>query len=552
MLGGPDAAAYAAELPGSLLLKDVRIAWGGRARCSQSLRQERHNVLYRHGDDGRIVISLHRAPEASDEVSGEGTRFDPLRPLASVATLDTSSLPDLFDRGLGQELDRAEVVAAGHAPLGEGPSAPSKLPDLQSARTVMTVDARGSLLVPGGLCHPHVHLDKCFLLSRCGIHDGTFEEALKRTGEAKRDFTFEDLVERGRRLIASSLSHGVTAMRAHVEVDPTVSLTCLRAGLHLKDEFASRCTISLVAFAQDPLFPLDDSKRNSIQDLLRQAAIEPGVDAVGSAPYIEPRSSDSDGVKGQVEMQRRNIDLVFDLARRNGKDVDFHLDYDLDAPSPDRPSLIPYVLDRALALPSWTVAAGRRRRITLGHCTKLSVFSDDDLDDLVRRLRALSSRQTAAEDEEANADADADAVHFGRSERYAVRSRATMPALDLVSSSGGAINVSMGVNNVANLFTPQGDADPLALLPMMVAVWQKATPTDCQTLLDMVATNARTAAGCDRLDPDATWGAEALLDATILDGCASVQDAALAPPFGRITIKHGKVVARRSVDSWTT
>ena len=27
-------------------------------------------------------------------------------------------------------------------------------------------------------------------------------------------------------------------------------------------------------------------------------------------------------------------------------------------------------------------------------------------------------------------------------------------------------------SNVANLFTPQGDGDPLALLPMVVGLWQ--------------------------------------------------------------------------------
>lgn len=35
------------------------------------------------------------------------------------------------------------------------------------------IDARGhGLLVPRGLVHAHVHLDKCYLLDRCQIKDG--------------------------------------------------------------------------------------------------------------------------------------------------------------------------------------------------------------------------------------------------------------------------------------------------------------------------------------------------------------------------------------------
>lgn len=34
------------------------------------------------------------------------------------------------------------------------------------------LDAKGNLLLPGGLVHPHVHLDKCYLLDRCHVEDG--------------------------------------------------------------------------------------------------------------------------------------------------------------------------------------------------------------------------------------------------------------------------------------------------------------------------------------------------------------------------------------------
>lgn len=57
------------------------------------------------------------------------------------------------------------------------------------------------------------------------------------TNFSKQDYTKQDLLERGRRLILESVQAGVTSMRAHVEVDKLVGMKCLDAGLALKKEF---------------------------------------------------------------------------------------------------------------------------------------------------------------------------------------------------------------------------------------------------------------------------------------------------------------------------
>ncbi|KAL8879694.1 MAG: hypothetical protein Q9192_008181, partial [Flavoplaca navasiana] len=116
----------------------------------------------------------------------------------------------------------------------------------------------GAFLLPS-LCHPHVHLDKCFLLSDpkysdLSIRKGDFAEALALTSKAKARFTPEDLLRRGRWLIEESIAAGVTCMRAFVEVDATVRFKCLDAGLSLKQQYRDACFIQICVFAQDPLF----------------------------------------------------------------------------------------------------------------------------------------------------------------------------------------------------------------------------------------------------------------------------------------------------------
>ncbi|EST06995.1 hypothetical protein PSEUBRA_003625 [Kalmanozyma brasiliensis GHG001] len=420
------------------------------------------------------------------------------------------------------------------------PTLPYTQPHTNSA-----FDARGSLAIPGGLCHPHIHLDKAYLLDRCTLSTGTFDEALSSTADAKAKFTPDDVRQRMRRLVASSVSHGVTTMRAFVEVDPTVGLMCLEAAVEVKKEYETSCEVQIVAFAQDAVFyPDDEEKQREMQALMEQAASREEVDVVGSAPYVEALSKtdaqlpERERKVKQKGQQAKNIDWIFDLAKRHGKHVDFHLDYDLDPPGPveeGEQSMIPYVVSVSRSH-LWDHRSGHKRSITLGHCTKLSCFTEQDLAHLASCFGSSTGPPISFV-----SLPPSDLYMQGRTQPYATRSRATLPLLSLASRPDlrEHTNWAMGVNNVCNLFTPQGDADPLALLPTMVGVWQSAKPEDCEVLLGSVSTRARIAAGLDEM-----WR-----DLTVIDGTVSVQGLVCAPSFGRLTIKNGRLVGRRRVVS---
>jgi hypothetical protein len=84
-------------------------------------------------------------------------------------------------------------------------------------------------------------------------------------------------MERGRALIEESINFGATHMRAFVEVDRSVEMKCLDAGLALKEEFQRRCYIQICIFAQDPIFSYDDGGEAMIK-LLEAAVAKPGVE----------------------------------------------------------------------------------------------------------------------------------------------------------------------------------------------------------------------------------------------------------------------------------
>ncbi len=74
-----------------------------------------------------------------------------------------------------------------------------------------------------------------------------FTEAMKVTARAKQEFRYDtdDLLRRGRRLIRESIECGVTSMRAHIEVDSIVGLSCLTTAVKLRNEFKTTCNVQI-------------------------------------------------------------------------------------------------------------------------------------------------------------------------------------------------------------------------------------------------------------------------------------------------------------------
>ena len=224
------------------------------------------------------------------------------------------------------------------------------------------LNGHNCLLAPS-LCHPHIHLDKCFLLndpkySDLVIEDGDFAEALSLTSQAKSRFDHDDLLRRGGWLIEESISAGVTCIRAFVEVDATVQFKCLDAGLMLRDRYRQACHIQICVFAQDPLFSGGNAAEN--QRLIEEAVQREGVEAVGSTPYVEADEARA----------RDNIEWVIGRAKLYRKHLDLHLDYHLDA---SQDPMVDFVTGRLHDM-RWT-SSTNHQTIVLGHCTRLTKFT---------------------------------------------------------------------------------------------------------------------------------------------------------------------------------
>ena len=337
------------------------------------------------------------------------------------------------------------------------------------------VDARERFLTPS-LCHPHIHLDKCFLLSDSKYFDleivkGDFAEALELTAKAKSRFEEVDLMRRGRWLITESIVAGVTSMRAFVEVDATVRFKCLEAGLKLKKEFRDRCEIQICVFAQDPI--MTPGKNSEGRKLIEEAMSMKGVDVIGSTPYVE----------GDDNKMRENIDWAVSAALKYGKHLDFHLDYNLNT---SQAALTDYAV-KILKAQHWN-AHTRDKTIVLGHCTRLTLFTAEQWRQLRTHISDLPLSFVGLP--------TSDIFIMGKpsdEEGGGQRVRGTLQIPSMIQKYN--LQGSIGINNVGNAFTPHGSCDPMGIASMGVGLYQAGTKRDTELLFECVSTRARAAIG---------------------------------------------------------
>ncbi|KAI4163799.1 MAG: hypothetical protein LQ342_002572 [Letrouitia transgressa] len=385
------------------------------------------------------------------------------------------------------------------------------------------------LLAPS-LCHPHIHLDKCFLLSDprysdLAITSGTFTEALELTSKAKARFEAEDLLRRGRWLVEESVTAGVTCMRAFVEVDVLVRFMCLEAGLKLKREFQRVCNIQICVFAQDPVFSGRDGPEN--RRLVEEAVKWEGVDVLGCTPYVEQFS----------HFVHANVDWAIYIAIKFQKHLDIHLDYNLD---PEAIPVVDYAVD-SLQKQSWKAQAPSKT-IVFGHCTRLTLFTSAQWESLRSTIADLPVSFVGLP--------TSDLFMMGKpgeTEGGGQRYRGTLQIPQMIQRYD--FKGTIGINNVGNAFTPQGSCDPLSVASLGVGVYQAGTKQDAELLYKCVSKNAKNAIGSRTAGLEVKPGDQADF---ILFGPAgndslgirprkALHEIVYDPPRQRITIYQGRI-----------
>jgi cytosine deaminase len=302
----------------------------------------------------------------------------------------------------------------------------------------------GARLVVPGMVETHIHLDKSCILERCPIEEGTVAEAVRTTAAAKRNFTIEDVYDRGARTLERCIAHGAMRMRSHIELDPGIGMIGFEAIEQLARDYAWAMDMELCVFPQEGLTNNPGTEALLVEGLRR------GARAIGAAPYF-----DSD--------PRGQIDRIFEIAR----DFDAEIDMHLDLAETTQGMQIEYVCRK-------TEEFGLAGRVTVGHVTQLSLLRPDRFGDIAGRLARAGVAVTILP--------STDLFLMGRSHDHAVP-RGVAPAEPLRKAG---VTCSISTNNVLNPFTPYGDGSLIRMANLYANVCHVSRPADLAGCLDMI------------------------------------------------------------------
>lgn len=360
------------------------------------------------------------------------------------------------------------------------------------------IDAKGQLMLPP-LVETHIHLDKACIFSQCQLHEGTLSEAIEQTTKAKFTFTYEDVYNRGKKVIEKAIKQGTSYMRTHIEIDPVIGLIGFNAIKQLKHDYAWAITVELCVFPQEGLH------NNPGTFELLEEALEFGADVLGGCPYTD-------------SMPEKQIETLFELAAKHNVDLDFHLDFDLDSST----MLLPYVIDT-------TIKYNYQQRVTVGHATKLSTLSPDKLQIIAKKMAHASVNLTVLP--------STDLFLMGREFDHSIP-RGVAPLMPLTSSG---VNCSISSNNIENPFTPYGDCSQVRQSNLYANIAQLATTKELEQCLKWVSSDSAKLMRIEQYGLEINNNADAIFFP--VNNRAEIVATIQSPSMG---IKKGKLTFSRS------
>jgi cytosine deaminase len=351
------------------------------------------------------------------------------------------------------------------------------------------LDLDGALLLPA-FVEGHIHLDKTHWGAPRLAHipGDSVRERIAIEREARHRVALP-VAARAAALIRTLIANGTTRARSHVDIDGDVKLKNLEAVLEARETYRDYIDIQLVAFPQSGVM-----REPGAKDLLA-AALEAGADLIGG---LDPHGFDGD-VDGQ-------LDVVFGLAERYGKDVDIHLHDGGETGA----SELRAIADRAEAI-------GMQGRVAVSHAFALGALSPDVFETTAARLaRAGVSIMTASSP------------------------GVPVPPLKRLRERG--VRVFAGSDNIRDCWSPFGNGDMLDRAALLAQRQQLVSDADLELAFAAATREADEALG----DPQRGLNVGAVAD-LVAAASASVADAVVDRPVRAWVFRGGRVVAKDGI-----
>jgi len=363
------------------------------------------------------------------------------------------------------------------------------LPPASAEPSDPCIDVEGRLVLPA-FVEGHVHLDKTHWGAPRVPHvEGRSVRERIAAERVARHRVALPIEARASALVRTLIANGSTRARSHVDIDNDVGLANLEAVLKVREVYRDWIDIQLVAFPQSGVIT-----EHGAPDLLA-AALRAGADLVGG---LDPAGFDGNA-KGQ-------LDIVFGLAERFGKGIDFHLH---DGGETGAAEL------REIA--QRTIAAGMQGRVAVSHAFALGTIEprlfEETAEGLARAEVAIMTSCPPA---------------------------APVPPVKALRERG--VTVFGGSDNIRDCWSPFGNGDMLDRAALIAARHEMFTNNELEDVLALVTQEADKALG----NPRRGLHIGAVADLVVVES-ASVADAVIDRPTRWLVLRAGRVGVERGV-----
>lgn len=312
----------------------------------------------------RPVRSLLKFPLSGEFLETRMPRpFLDALPPSGLAVLRNARIPAAFltggvPEGLPVDADNAVLI---DLRLVDGRIAGIGSITAEASGEATAIDLQGRHVWPL-LVDVHAHLDKGHIGHRTRNVDGTFMGARDATATDRAAYwDHADLVRRMTFGLQCAESHGVTAIRTHIDSHEGQGATSWKAYREVRDAWAGRITLQAAG-----LLPLDAYRTPYGAEIADIVALSEGV--IGGVTRADLGSHD-EGVADLDDL----LDRLFTLARERDLDIDLHVDESSHSNA----------LGRVAAA---TLRHGYEGRVTCGHCCSLALMPPEAAQAVIGQL----------------------------------------------------------------------------------------------------------------------------------------------------------------------
>ncbi|MGE0881296.1 MAG: amidohydrolase family protein [Acidimicrobiia bacterium] len=354
-------------------------------------------------------------------------------------------------------------------------------------------DLAGLLVMPAAT-EPHAHIDKAFTADRSVNQTGDLMGAVTAARSHHHTLTVADMEARAERAAMMSLANGITVIRTHVDLSPSIGLKAVEAVVNVRERLRGLIDIQIVPLVSAPTTGASGAEARARQ----REAHDMGADVVGGCPHFEDDPPAA-------------IDAFVELAASRNLLIDLHVDETLD------PTVLT-LRDYARLVRSY----GWENKATASHCVSLSMQTAE--------LQAVIADEVAVAGISIVVNPQTNL--FLQSRGITTAPPRGLAPISVLRSAG--VNVAGGADNLQDPFNTVGRADPMETAALLVMAGHLAA----DDAYELVSDTARRALG---LRPVAlTPGSPA--DFLAIDA-VNVREAVASASGTRNVFKGGRLVS---------